>query len=691
MSIRILSLLTLILVCSCQSSEFQEITFTSKDGLEVTADLYSSGDRSDPVILMFHQSASSRGEYRQIAPVLQRLGFNCLAVDLRWGKQDFWDKIPNETAKRAGVDKVIERYENTEEFRRNEVWPRMLTSAMDMEASLDWVKAEGYTGKTILWGSSYSAMLQFKLGAEYTDEVDGLISFSPGEYNDADTAMLHRWLLQVDQPALVIAGSDTSEYLMTKTVADELANENSRHHWVKEGRHGSSILLASEDNWQPVKQFLHQFKYYTAENYLGFARSAAVWLDSNAVEVDGSLQWPDAIDEPDKTTLSYSDGMAGKVTWCLDLFKATDNTVYLDKAILAGEYLLKNLPQQTDSLKGKFWAFSPYGSVCGPGFALTELYKQTDSEKYKQAALGIVDVLDHFADNKQDTISWDLGNDVLGGLSGTGLFLLYASEELGSTKAKGMAARAGETLISRAIKEKGRWSWKRGQNSQYILPNFSHGPAGVGYFLASLYEETLEKKFLDAAFHSVNYLDSIANQEDGAYLIPYGFPDPGWSRAYDIGWAHGPAGVARLFIKLHQITGEAKWLAKAEACYRGILKSNPLGKPKPGFGSEIFTIDQRFGLAGVAAFYQEMYLYTDDQKYLNSAVATLDHILAKSVYQDGLSWPFERFGFMSNAGKESTFTGFFYGSTGFGSVLLNQYNLMEGKPLGGRFVDSPFK
>lgn len=690
MSLRIICLLALVLACGCQSSDFEKISFTSADGLKVTADFYGTGNYNDPIILMFHQSASSRGEYRQIAPVLQKQGFNCLAVDLRWGKQDFWEKIPNETAQRFGADKVVDSYEDTDEFRKNEVWPRMMASVQDMEASLDWVNDAGFIGKTLLWGSSFSAMLQFKLAAGYPDKVDGIISFSPGEYNDSDTTMLHNWVTQIDQPALVVAGADTSEYIMTKAVTDVLVNERSIHHQVKEGRHGSSILLASNDNWIPVGQFLHQFKDYTSEHYLGFARAAEVWLDSNAVKDESELFWSDAIDEPDKVTTSYSDGVAGKVAWYLDLFRATGEQVYLDKAIGAGEYLLKNLSQKTDSLKGKFWAFSPYGNVCGPGFVLTELYRYTGKERYREAALSIVGVLDHFADNKQDTISWDLGNDVLGGLSGTGLFLLYSAEQLGNDKAKAMAVKAGETLITRAIREGDRWSWKRGQNSQYILPNFSHGPAGVGYFLASLYEATSQDHYLEAALNAVNYLDSIAYQPEGAYLIPYGFPDPGWSRAYDIGWAHGPSGVARLFIKLHQITGEAKWLERAEACYKGVLRSNPLGRPRAGFGTESFTIDQRFGLAGVAAFYQEMYAYTEDTKYLGSATETLDHILSKSVNQDGLSWPIERFGFMANAGEETTFSGYFYGTTGFGSILLNQYNLMEGKPLGGRFVDNPF-
>ncbi|MCE7993856.1 MAG: alpha/beta fold hydrolase [Roseivirga sp.] len=691
MSLRIVCLLALVLACGCrQSSDLKKISFTSADGLEVTADLYSTGNQSDPIILLFHQSASSRGEYRQIAPVLQRLGFNCLAVDLRWGKQDFWEKIPNETAQRFGSDKVVDNYEDTDEFRREEVWPRMMASVQDMEASLDWANHAGFKGKTLLWGSSFSAMLQFKLAAEHPARVDGMISFSPGEYNDSDTTMLHNWATQLSQPALVIAGSDTSEYIMTKAVNEALVNEKSMHHQVRKGKHGSSILLDSEENWTPVRQFLHQFKNYEAEDYLGFARAAEVWLDSNAVKDENKWYWSDALDEPDKVTTSYSDGVAGKVAWYLDLFKATNGQVYLDKAMLAGEYLMENLPQKTDSLKGKFWAFSPYGNVGGSGFALTELYKRTGKEQYKEAALSIVEMLEHFADNKQDTISWDLGNDVLGGLSGTGLFLLYTAEQLGSDKAKSMAVQAGETLITRAIKEGDRWSWKRGQNSKYVLPNFSHGPAGIGYFMASLYEATAEDRFLEAALNAVNYLNSIANKREGAYLVPYGFPDPGWRRAYDIGWAHGPAGVARLFIKLHQITGEVSWLERAEACYSGILKSNPLGKPSEGFGSDKFTIDQRFGLAGVAAFYQEMYGYTQDSKYLESAVETLDHILSKSVDQDGLSWPMERFGFMANAGKQTTFSGYFYGTTGFGSILLNQYNLMKGKPLGARFVDSPF-
>jgi len=425
------------------------------------------------------------------------------------------------------------------------------------------------------------------------------------------------------------------------------------------------------------------------EYYLQLAQETEGWLAKNTLDPELAL-WPDAMDEPDNIGISYSDGMAGKLTFYLDLFSATGDSYYKEQAISIGNYLLANLPQKTDSLKGKFWAFSPYGRVCGPSFALAELYKITGETSHRDGALSIVAVLDHFADNKQDTLSWDLGNDVLGGLSGSGLFLLYAHKELGSTEALEMATKAGHTILGRAMSANDGLSWKRGQNSKYILPNFSHGPAGIAYFLLSLYEATEDEQFLEGAKAAIRYLDSIAKTDFGTYLISYGFPDPGWSRAFDIGWAHGPAGVGRLFIKMHQLTGEAQWLEKAEACYKGILAASPFDTPPSEFGVAPFGFDQRFGLGGVIRYAQDLYRYTGKEAYLEFSKTNITSMLSKANKEGGLSWPIERFGFMANAGEEATFTGFFYGSTGYGTVLLEQYNIMTGKAKGTRFVDDPF-
>lgn len=77
----------------------KEVSFPSEDGLKVTADLYGLEDSGAPMIVLFHQANWSRGEYREIAPKLNAMGFACLAVDQRSGREA--EGVVNETAKRA--------------------------------------------------------------------------------------------------------------------------------------------------------------------------------------------------------------------------------------------------------------------------------------------------------------------------------------------------------------------------------------------------------------------------------------------------------------------------------------------------------------------------------------------------------------------------------------------------------------
>src|SRR4030042_680748 len=77
----------------------KKVTFPSSDGLTITADLFLK-DKDLPFILLFHQGNYSRGEYREIAPKLLNLNYNCLSVDLRsGGKVNFTE---NETSLDAG-------------------------------------------------------------------------------------------------------------------------------------------------------------------------------------------------------------------------------------------------------------------------------------------------------------------------------------------------------------------------------------------------------------------------------------------------------------------------------------------------------------------------------------------------------------------------------------------------------------
>lgn len=140
------------------------VTFNSLDGLKISADLYAGKNKQAPVMILCHQARSSRGEYRKIAPILQRRGFTCLAIDQRSGKK--WKRVKNETAKRAKKKKKPTGY---------------LDAEQDIEAAILWVRTQGYSGKLVLWGSSYSASLVLLVASKRSD-VQAVLCFSPGEY-----------------------------------------------------------------------------------------------------------------------------------------------------------------------------------------------------------------------------------------------------------------------------------------------------------------------------------------------------------------------------------------------------------------------------------------------------------------------------------------------------------------------------
>src|SRR5688572_28521508 len=116
------------------------VRFNAADGLEVTADLYHVSDHL-PVMVLCHQYAWSRGEFVEVAKRLNRLGFNCLAVDLRAGRQV--NRVVNQTARTA---------------RMRGISTERLDARKDIEAAVAFA-SNRYGRKVILLGSSYSATL----------------------------------------------------------------------------------------------------------------------------------------------------------------------------------------------------------------------------------------------------------------------------------------------------------------------------------------------------------------------------------------------------------------------------------------------------------------------------------------------------------------------------------------------------
>ena len=161
--LRVCWLLVALLAVTIQLPAQRKVTFLASDKLEVTADLYLF-DRGAPYIILFHQENSSRGEYREIAPKLQKMGFNCLAVDLRSGKESNF--VQNETAALS---------------QKNNIPATLLDCEKDIRAAMEYVEKTAIKNRYVLFGSSFSASLAMKVANQHK-RVVAVIAYSPGEY-----------------------------------------------------------------------------------------------------------------------------------------------------------------------------------------------------------------------------------------------------------------------------------------------------------------------------------------------------------------------------------------------------------------------------------------------------------------------------------------------------------------------------
>ncbi len=227
------------------SQEPEVITFPSSDGVTITADLYAPHGKEAPMILLFHQANWSRGEYKEIAPKLNAMGYNCLAVDLRSGGKI--NNITNETRNDA-----LAKYKSTQ----------YVDALPDIIASVKYAKKNLANGKLILWGSSYSSSLVLKVGSEMPEAVDAILAFSPGEYFTAQGKprdYITSSMYSLSQPVFFTSAHNEKSNWWGMYVA--VSGSQKQFFWPSStGNHGSRALWSkfpdSKEYWEAVKSFL---------------------------------------------------------------------------------------------------------------------------------------------------------------------------------------------------------------------------------------------------------------------------------------------------------------------------------------------------------------------------------------------------------------------------------------------------
>lgn len=228
------------------STSFKMIRFKSTDDIDIIADIYDLNDDKSPIILLFHQARYSRGEYKEIAPKLNKLGFTCIAIDQRSGQEV--NGVVNETSKQATELGLKTDYIN---------------ALPDLEATLNYTIEHYPSRKIIIWGSSYSSSLVFILKNKYKNEVSAILSFSPGEYFTYEEKEIKDFANEANCPVFITSAKN--EFENWQAIYEAIPSMDKEYFLPEQtGFHGSKALWKMNEGyelyWEAVTAFLNKVK-----------------------------------------------------------------------------------------------------------------------------------------------------------------------------------------------------------------------------------------------------------------------------------------------------------------------------------------------------------------------------------------------------------------------------------------------
>jgi len=410
--------------------------------------------------------------------------------------------------------------------------------------------------------------------------------------------------------------------------------------------------------------------------YLDAARLAARWIDAATIRTPRGLTWPADPQNAKTVTTSLYSGTPGVLLFDVALARATGDPAYLERASGGADWLLASLEQEDSA--------GLYEGLAGIGFTLHEVFKATRDPKYDAGVHLVLRRLKDRAKRVGRGVEWSATTDIISGNAGTGLFLLYLANESKDESARELAISAGERLIEVGQPERGGTKWAMDPTYPRLMPNFSHGTAGVAYFLATLYQQTKRRPFLDAATSGAKYLQAVAKTDGDTCLIFH--DEPTGRDLYYLGWCHGPAGTGRLFYRLYQATGDPAWLDWAHRSARALLASGIPEHETPGFWNNVGLC---CGDAGVAEYVLGLYRASKRAEYLAFAKRVTAHLLATGTRDDtGLRWMHAE----NRVRPKEVLaqTGYMQGASGIGMWLLQLDAADGGRDLGLRLPDNPF-
>lgn len=416
----------------------------------------------------------------------------------------------------------------------------------------------------------------------------------------------------------------------------------------------------------------------TPEPYLQAAKKTALWLEAQAIKTPHGLTWAADPSQPQQRPTHLYSGSSGVVLFFLNLADETQNEQYQKLAIAGGDELLASLPQTLNHPAET----SLYVGTGGIGFVLDRLFEVTQEKRFREGTQQVVTQLVEAIAKVNAGGSFGQVTDIVSGQAGMGIFLLDAYLRLKRSDALLAATRIADMLMAQKEAKQHGWSWPMSPGFEREMPNFSHGTAGVAFFLAKLHAVTKNKAYLEAALRGGTYVQHLSNDKGLVYHHA-----PGGEQLYYLGWCHGPPGTSRLFQQLWYETGDATWLKHANTGMAGLLEMDLPNQTTPGFWNNVGIC---CGSAGVCSAALERHQHTNKEAFLTLAKQLADTIVSRASQENkGLKWVHAEH--RTRPQQLAAQTGYMQGAAGIGILMIDLHRYLNGKPKRFPLPDMPHK
>lgn len=413
---------------------------------------------------------------------------------------------------------------------------------------------------------------------------------------------------------------------------------------------------------------------------LGVAQRAERWIRSARLTTERGASWLADPLTPTSVQRGLYNGFPGVVVFLLELYHSTGDQQYLEEAALGASELMAGLPADAGAVRDA----GLYTGEAGIGFVLEETWRATRDPRFRDAARRTAQLIKESARPTGHGVQWSESNDIISGNAGIGLYLLRAARAFDDPSLIAVATHAARRLLEVAQPSHGGLKWSISPTVPSLYPNFSHGAAGVGYFLATLHQATGEPTFLDGALAAARYLDAVARKDDAGWLVFH--HEPNGEDLFYLSWCHGPPGTARLFYRLSQITMDQSSMERVHRCARGTMATGIPEQRTAGFWN---NISQCCGNCGVGEFFLSLHRLAPEADYIAMARRAAGDTLKRATPEgDGLKWIQAEHRVRPELLIAQT--GFMQGAAGVGTFFLHLDALERGKKRAIVFPDDPF-